>query len=598
MSCGCGSVFENKIRGADFALIVVIATLIIVCWHGLSGPFVFDDHPNLSTINRSTPVNYHEFIFGNSSGAFGRSISMATFALNHKLAGDFVAFDVKATNLAIHVLNGVSLYAIVIALLSTSRESESASWVALLVASLWVLTPLNTGVVFYAVQRMAMLATLFVFAGILFYFQWRLNVGGKLVRRRVYLLLAIACWPMAVLAKENGVLLPLLILTLEFGFLARGRQFKILRASLIALLVLGCVAIPILDAYAWLNYSNRSFTLIERLSTQPIVIGHYVRDLLMPLNSDIGLFNDDFPIQSSVCNTASIAASASIASVLGLCLFVKETSPFRRAAAGLLFYFGAHSVESTAIALEIYFDHRNYLPSAGLYLSAVLGTAAIVTSSAKTRFLAIALALVTVTWFAVLSYQKASAWQSWPHVVANSYTHHPRSLRAGLEMSSLLMNANNFNAALVVNENNAVHNPTRYLNIQLQKLYLYCVSGLEIPRPEYDALRGSISIGNELGNVTALEILINAKETGQCATLDLDAVIDRIADMVDISLREELLTIRQVWHLEYFVIEHARLAGRFDEVQARLRRSIDSKNPKASFYARDVLSRDWNAPVE
>jgi protein O-mannosyl-transferase len=580
----------NKPINPNLALIAIVTTLLVICWPGLSGPFVLDDLPNLRAIGFENPPNYGKFIFSNESGIFGRSVSMMTFATNHFFRGEFDNFDLKLTNLTLHIANGLLLYCIVLNFLGCAGGRAQTQWIAVLVAALWLLNPINVSAVLYTIQRMALLACFFTFIGILSYVRWRGSNATTVISRHYYLLICAVSWPLAVLSKENGILLPFLILIVEFGFYSVGRTFQSVRVVLIGLLIGGVASIYVFQTHELLRYTDRGFSLIERLSTQPVVIVHYIRDLLIPLSTDIGLYNDDFPVYKTPLNFATISASSLIAILIMFGLLASEQSSLRRIFCGILFYFGAHSIESTAIPLEMYFEHRNYLPSAGLYLSLVLAAYAGISGRHNPRTLAISLSVIPLLWFSFVSYHKAQAWSSWTTVVTNQYEHHPTSARAGLEMASLLVDSNNIDAALAVNDLTALHNPKLNVNIKLQRFYLYCASGKSVDELEYGPLDGLLARGNELARATALDLLLETRDKNACPNLDFDRVMNRVSELVESSLRKQILTTTQAWHIEYYLVEFDRSLGRQDKVRDRLERSIRGGNVKAAYYAKDVLN--------
>ena len=575
----------------------IVSVLVLVSWQGLSGPLVFDDLPNLSPLTTDAPPDYRSFIFNNQSGGLGRTVSMSSFALNHWLRGGFRSFDLKITNLAIHVVNGVLLYWIILLLLQPTHASQ-CGWVALIVSACWLLSPMNSGVVFYAIQRVALLACFFVFAGILFYTLWRRGRVASPIGRAACLVICALCWPLATLSKENGILLPVLVLIVEFCFFSRDVYFRALRLLLLSMIVGGCVAVYVFHTSDLFSYENRHFTLVERLSTQPVVIGHYVRALLLPASVDIGIFNDDFPVQNTPWNIATLSHSAAIALLLAICLSAKSDSRYRAIRAGVLFYFAAHAAESTALPLELYFEHRNYLPSAGLFLAAVLAVNAILARAQKWSMLKRALPSIVLIWFGFLSYQAARAWTSWPSVVTNMYQNHPLSARAGMEMAALLLHSGQGAAALQVNDVNGANNPSRILPIKFQRFYIFCDTGAPVEEREYRALTGIIYPGGGLGTSTAFELLLELRDRKRCSNVDFDRLMLRVADMVDASLLNGLLTTAQAWHVEYFLIEHALLQGRSDFVTRRVRRSIEGGNTKAAYYSSEVLRNGAAATLD
>jgi protein O-mannosyl-transferase len=586
----------NEASLPKIALVCVVLILVVISWQGLSGPFVFDDLPNLMPIGYETPPNYTKFIFTNESGLLGRSISMMTFALNHFLRGGFSNFDLKLTNLAIHVANGLLLYFLAFHLFARSTPGLRSKWLAFFVSALWLLSPLNVGVVFYVIQRMALLACFFTFIGLLSYVLWRKSIETPGGVKKYYLLICAVSWPLAFLSKENGILLPFLIMVIEFGFYSTGRSFQVLRLFFIATLTVACAGVYIFQNHDLLNYADRDFNLLARISTQPIVIVHYVVDLVLPINTDVGLFNDDFPVYRTPWNGATIVSTVLIALGLIFCLFARTNSPNRAVATGAMFFFAAHSIESSVLPLEIYFEHRNYLPSAGLYIAIVSAIYLLFRNRGKFRIVAVVLAIASLCLFTFMSYHKSRAWSSWPQVVTNSYQHHPTSSRAGLEMASLLLESNNIDVGLQVNSATALHNPKKKLNIKLQRFFLLCRSGKAVDDSEYADLTGLIYPGNSLGTATAFEVLSEAMERDSCPNIDSGRLMNRISAIVDTSLNLRLVTTQQAWHVDYFIIEYDRTHGRLNDAKIRLQKSLDGGNLKAEYYRQDVFEAPSSRP--
>jgi len=200
----------------------------------LHGPFVFDDqinvvnnqHLKLQTLSFDT---LREAALSMPSGLFSRPISMLSFALNYYVERDTVspfplAYPFKATNLAIHLLNGVAIYFLTALLAGALHRRASphtpasyAQWLALAVSSAWLLHPLNTTGVLYVVQRMASLESLFVYAGLITYLLGRQRLEqGRSGWRLLILCSLLLFTPLAVFAKENGLLLPLFIRDSQF----------------------------------------------------------------------------------------------------------------------------------------------------------------------------------------------------------------------------------------------------------------------------------------------------------------------------------------------------------------------------------------------
>src|SRR5665213_3522880 len=100
-------------RLVPLALLATFGLTVLVYWIGLHGPLVFDDAQNLAPINDwlQGRVGWTSVVFGNTSGLFGRSLSMASFVLNVTLLGADT-WGLKLGNLLIHLVNGALVYAL------------------------------------------------------------------------------------------------------------------------------------------------------------------------------------------------------------------------------------------------------------------------------------------------------------------------------------------------------------------------------------------------------------------------------------------------------------------------------------------------------
>ena len=194
----------------------LLALTAAVYWPGLAGPLVLDDFENLKPLvdMHSGAISWQEVVFGSSVGVGGRPVAMLSFVLNWQTSAGEI-WSLKHTNLAIHLMCGALLFWLSGRLLAEPLSAVPTHrwWLALLVASLWLLAPMQVSTVLYVVQRMAQLATLFVLAGLLCYVTGRQQLTK---RRRLGIALMCLCfvlfWPLATLSKQNGALLPLLAL--------------------------------------------------------------------------------------------------------------------------------------------------------------------------------------------------------------------------------------------------------------------------------------------------------------------------------------------------------------------------------------------------
>jgi tetratricopeptide (TPR) repeat protein len=352
---------------------------VLAYFPGLDGGFLFDDLVNLDALGKSgaiaDPARLARYLTAGTADPIGRPLSLLSFLID---ARDWPADPAPflRTNLLIQIANGI-LLALLLRTLGAALgdESRRARCVALLGAAMWLLHPLFVSTALYVVQREAMLATTFVFLGLLAWVKGRRLLADGESRRGVAWMWAGVVFGtvLATGCKANGVLLPLLAGVLEACIPwrpAQPGQARLLRASRWALLVIPSALVIgylISGLMQWNHQpSNRPWTVGDRVLAESFVLFDYVRELLVPRALSAGLFNDHLrPPHGSVELAWSLLAWAA------LCIAGWTAWRFRRrapaAACAVLFFLAGHVLESTTIPLELYFEHRNYLPAALLF---------------------------------------------------------------------------------------------------------------------------------------------------------------------------------------------------------------------------------------
>lgn len=439
------------------AFLTVLAVAYLIYQPGLPGDFfVFDDTASLHTLNSNGGItsinNALAFITSGDTGPTGRPLALVTFLLDDQYwPGDPGHY--RHNNLLLHLLAGVLLYIFLRQLLRlSSLRPGQCELVSLGVTALFLFHPLNTTTVLYIIQRMAILPAIFVLAGLSIhlhlrqrfrphtYYGWRqLSAFG------INLTLFTG---LAVLSKENGILLPLLILGVEFSFSnslppQRFRTLEaippryrvgigILAATIIAALVLWLMRDRIISGYA-----TRPFTLTERLMTEATILLDYLQRILLPKIIGLSLFHDDFPIRSNL-DTQVILSLAALCSLGVIAIAMRKRAPVLSFA--ILWFFIGHSIESTILPLELYFEHRNYLPMLGPLLALVYYCvkAAGMLQLPPVRRLFPAIPLMLVLVMAPLTHQTSKAWSHDGQLFSKWAMEHPESLRANLAFAHYL----------------------------------------------------------------------------------------------------------------------------------------------------------------
>jgi len=343
---------------------------VLVFYPSLHGTFLLDDYQSLRDLQRVKSDGFLAYIFSGSAGPTGRPLSLLTFALQYG-AWPANPFAFKLVNLLIHVLNG-ALVCFVTVRLAARLELVAGKYIylfSLLISALWLLHPVQLYSVLYVVQRMTLLSGFFVLLGVAIYLYYRdavLNAG----KAKLQLVIGVyLCLLLATFCKENGALLPLYLLCIELFLFAgkdKTRDWNIFMLPVLLLPVLCLVlylAVSMPDILA--GYANRDFTIGQRLLTEANVMIDYLRIIIIPSPHVFSLYHDDYPLASGILNDAETTVNIVILCCLVLTgLFLRVR--LRIFAFAVFWFLAGHCLESGIIPLEIYFEHRNYLPEYGV----------------------------------------------------------------------------------------------------------------------------------------------------------------------------------------------------------------------------------------
>lgn len=402
---------DKYILITNFCFIIILCLVVLIYFPGLFGDFLFDDYSNLGELTRYGDLSHWEnvkqFITNGIAGPSGRPISLITFAYQAD-SWPQNALPFKVVNLIIHLLCGVLLYWVITALLvSYDYSKDKAIWIALLASSLWLLHPLFVSTTLYIIQRMAQLPLLFSLLGILGYLKGRAYISVSPVY--AYTLMTVSIVVATILAtfsKENGALLPLLILVIEFCNPTQSKPNLYWRIICLWLpsMAIGLLLVHYID-FSINPWPNRPFNQIERLLTEGRILCDYLVRLYIPNIEGHGLFQDGYIISKSWFEPVSTVISyIFIFSLLLSSLIFRKIFPLF--ALAILFFFSAQLMESTVIGLELYFEHRNYLAAIFIFLPLASG---LVYLADKINFRIVA--FISILIFGTL------AWMTWQRSV-------------------------------------------------------------------------------------------------------------------------------------------------------------------------------------
>lgn len=433
--------------------LLLVAAVAAIYWPGLHGGFVFDDYPNLVHSERwragfSNWAGWRAMLASDTSGALGRPLALASFALNHALTG-MDPFWFKLTGLAFHAVNGLLAWQLCEALfarLPAGASPRPGPWAAVLVAAAWTLHPLQVSSVLYVVQRMELGAQLGVLLSLLAYVHAR---GLQLSRRRgwPWLLAAGLAMLLGLGFKESALLAPgyaLLIEACVFRFTGpdgrRSTPWIVAYAVGVALALLAYLVLVWPTATQAAAYAMRDFNATERLLTQMPVLVMYLGQALLPLPESLTFYYDNFPVSRGLL----VPPETLLSGLLLLGLLALAAAAWKRwpvSTLGIVWFFVGHALTSNVIPLELAFEHRNYLALLGVPLALVQPLTAAAAKLRLHRDARLAMACMPVIGLAALCAIQAATWGDPLRLAWALENRNPGSARAVYDLGARLLEA-------------------------------------------------------------------------------------------------------------------------------------------------------------
>jgi hypothetical protein len=472
MNLGRGSHSTFYLSG--FLLVLVLAG---ICYRpALSGAFQLDDVGNLADLAYVEDVDTAaDFILAGKAGPLGRPIALLTFALQAE-HWDQNASAFLQVNLLLHLLNAI-LLAGCLYLLSALRgvNRDKAILVAAAAASMWVLMPLLASASLLVVQRMTTLSALFSLLGLGGYLLARRRIESAANKSLIWMTVSLAGGTLlAALCKESGLLLPTLVLSLELTVLDKPnsigqRNWRYWQGLFLFLPTLALIAylLSVTGYPEWLEL-RRGFSAWERVLTEAQILWLYLYKALVGIPAHLGVYQTPVAVSRSLFEPLTLLAGVAWVSLFAVAVVWRRRFPLL--ALAILWFLGGHLIESSVVPLELYFEHRNYLPVIGPVYAVcaflLLGTARLRKIAAIGIPAYLAVSAYFLYSFASLSGEPSLASRYWA-------MQHPDSMRAVTRMATFQLNEEGPLQTLSTIDRFVLRQP-RYAYLRIQELNLRC----------------------------------------------------------------------------------------------------------------------------
>jgi len=453
------AVVSNPIKPGT-ALLILGFALLGAYANSFQGPFIFDDASSI--LDNPSVRSFRTALFppGNSGlTVSGRPVLNLSIAVNYALGKDSVV-GYHLTNLGIHIcatflLFGVIRRTLLLPSIPASLRGNS-SWLALAVAAIWALHPLQTESVTYVIQRAESLVGLFYLATIYLFIR---SVEQPFR----------ACWSWGAVitcllgmgSKEVMASAPLVLLLLDRTFVSgtfraawQARRNTYIGLGVTWLFLAVCIV----------STGNRGSTVGFQTDvtpwryalTQCYAILHYLRLVFWPdlLVLDYG--------GSLAAGLGEVWGYVLGFVILGIAVAVALKRWPKVGFLGAVFFaILAPSSSVVPVATQTIAEHRMYLPLAAVVVGAVVALNYFFGKRAWVFFAIVALAFGAVTFHRNTDYR--SELGIWKHTADNR----PQNYRAWLSYGAVLVKLKMYMKAKEVYEQAIELNPTdRALKVQ------------------------------------------------------------------------------------------------------------------------------------
>ena len=539
----------GPILGPMCALLVSLLLCLALFASGVGTGYLFDDLSSVAPLREALehrPDLFWERVLGDRSGPLGRPLSIFTFAIEQVLFQARPDFS-QRVSIGVHAINTVLVFVIARRVFSQRGESQrGAGYLALFVTLVWALSPQKISTVLYIVQRMTMLSTFFVLLALYSYDRFRCS--RRSAQRAAFALLCVLSVLCAPFAKETGLLALPLLAAFELFVISPARGVDAdcrWRRAAIGVLAAGCASFCALGLWQYgqaeAAYALRQFDFDARLSSAPYILIDYARQFLLPDIGVMGLLHDDFPVigpgERPIAFYGSLLICLALGSVAIGGAITGRAGPWPFAVA--VFFIG-HSLESFYFPLELYFEHRNYLPSLGLALMAGAVIQALLRHRARYRALSLALAATYVSSLLLASYTLSAHWRSPIALLEHELRGHPRSSRANVDYGLILalgglpgpaMDYVEKGYALSATEPAA--KPMGEADRVLLRVVVACLAG----QPFREELKPRRESGVPL-HTSSVRVLMRTYTDGTCPDGDWSALSAWLADTIFVSVEK------------------------------------------------------------
>lgn len=443
----------------NLIFLIILSLIPVVYSNILHAPFVFDEQyldlqENLGNL-KILKIGF-------------RHITNLSFALNDYSGWGLMGYHLF--NILLHALNVILFYYLchlTLNLPSQQARIGKLRFIPLIAATLFALHPIQTSAVTYIIQRATILATFFCLLSLVFYI-WGSLSKDKWISLLFFYPASLVFLVFGLISKEQVVLFPFIIILYDLFFLSAFR-WRVLALRLIPIVgvvfFIGSIAVVKLNALKTLKdilsmYLNINtpipfkgwmamdvfWTPWQHILTEFRIVCKYLTLIALPLPSRMVFdYGPGYPVSTGLLSPLTTILSISFVVTLVI-LSIKYAKKYTLLSFGILFYLLTISLESFfAVGLDLYFEHRNYLPSIGIFL-ALSSFITILLRKVSYKNILYVLLIVSIS-LSYLTYTRNNVWKSKESLWKDTLKKAPDNKRAMIHLGQSYMNRGDFKDA-------------------------------------------------------------------------------------------------------------------------------------------------------
>lgn len=334
-------------------IILIIVAGFIVYSNSLNGKFIWDDY---GLVKNNTHIKHWAGLtkvfkkditagYGSKSN-FYRPLQMLTYMVDYSF-WKLNVIGYHLSNILWHIMAALCIYWLINIIFKTE-------FISLITSITFVIHPVHTEVVSYISGRADSLAAVFTLLCLILYIK-----QAQSKTKSLYILMLLCC-VLALLSRENSLILPALLLLYHYAF---KQKFNLKELFSILSITFIYILLRLFILKALLINTAANITLFQRLPGFFVAVANYIRILVLPFNLHMEYGKKLFKTNDRE------AVLGALALFLLLIYAFKKRKQNRLIFFAILWFFITLLPASNLYPVNAYMaEHWLYLPSLGFFL--------------------------------------------------------------------------------------------------------------------------------------------------------------------------------------------------------------------------------------